>query len=106
MPAATVSAVTDTAAPAAVSFEHRGQAWQIPTDLIGLQCAWDAAHAQVMALVADGTREQLNEARTRRAELTVDLYAHPWMRAQFTAGRRHQADLALKACARRAVPGQ
>lgn len=91
---------TNTHGTAVVSFEHGGVTWFIPADLLALQRAWDAAAGAVDTLVEGDDIEALAVARAGRLDLTDQLYRHPWMGEQFKLGRRHQADQALKACAR------
>ncbi len=89
-----------TTADDTVRFEHGGTAWDIPRDLIDLQRRWDDAHASVETLVEGDDVEALNAARRRRLDLTDQLVGHPWLLEALAAGRRYQADLALKDCAR------
>jgi hypothetical protein len=93
--------MTDTAASETITHEHGGRAWEIPADLVALQRESDAAAGAVDTLVDGDDVEALAQSRARRLDLTDRLYEHPWLREQFNRGCRHQADLALKDCARR-----
>lgn len=83
-----------------VSYEHGGITWEIPADLIDLQRQWDDAHVSVETLVESDNIKALNAARSRRLGLTDRIVHHSWLLEHVNAGRRFQADLALKACAR------
>lgn len=87
---------------AVVEFEYDGRLWQIPGDLLELQRAWYAADGacQALALADPVDAEALRAARAHRLDLTDNLVHHPWLLEHQAAGRRHQADTALKACAR------
>lgn len=93
--------MSETATGQDVSFEHGGVSWLIPADLIALQRDWNAAAGVVDTLVEGDDVEALAQARAKRLALTDELYRHPWLAEQLRLGRRHQADQALKACARR-----
>lgn len=82
------------------SYTHDGTTWHIPDDLIAVQRAWDQADRDVQQAAGDGDDSALNAARARRLDLTDELHQHPWLLDALAHGRRHQADLALKACAR------
>jgi hypothetical protein len=94
----------ETATAGTVPFEHDGLDWAIPRDLIDAQVEWDRAHAACTRLADGGDRAQYERMRTRRLGITLYLHRHPWLIDHMAAGRRHQADQALKACARVSDP--
>jgi len=83
-----------------VRFEHDGTVWEIPAGLVELQRSWFAADAAVHALAEGEDADGLRLAREHRLELTMALHDDPWLLQAMADGRRHQADMALKACAR------
>lgn len=97
--------MTNAATTGAVQFEHGGTVWQIPEDLIKVQQRFDAAEAECQALAATrnpdtDTLAAYKRASGRRADAVLALYRHPWLIEHQRAGRRHQADTAMKALAR------
>lgn len=82
-----------------VRFEHDKVVWEIPRDLIELQRSWFAADGACQALASGDDLEALKSARAHRLELTMALQDHPWLLQALSEGRRHQADMAMKACA-------
>jgi hypothetical protein len=84
----------------AVRFEHGGTVWEVPAGLVGLQRSWFAADDAVHALAEGDDRDGLRLAREHRLELTMSLYEDAWLLQAMADGRRYQADMALKACAR------
>lgn len=97
--------MTDTATTDAVTFEHGGTAWAIPLDLIEVQQRFDTAEAECQSLAATpnpdaDTQAAYKAASGRRADAVLALYRHEWLIEHQRAGRRHQADTAMKALAR------
>lgn len=97
--------MTDTATTATVSFEHGGTAWDIPLDLIEAQQRFDTADAQCQSLAATpnpdaDTQAAYRKASGARGDAVLALHRHPWLIEHQRAGRRHQADTAMKALAR------
>lgn len=92
--------MTETATTGTVTFEHGGTVWEIPSDLIETQRAWDAANAECVRLADGPDRDAYQDARVRRLDLTDDLYESEWLDEAARHGQRVRADAALKACAR------
>lgn len=84
----------------AIEYEHGGTTWSVPVALLEIQRAWDQAEADCGRAVAAMDEDAYKEANGRRADATMALHRHPWLREQMGLGRRHQADTALKHLAR------
>lgn len=97
--------MSETATTGTVEFEHGGTVWEIPRDLIEAQQRFDAADAQCQSLAATpnpdaDTQAAYKEASDRRGDAVLVLHRHPWLIEHQRAGRRHQADVAMKSYAR------
>jgi len=102
--------MTETATTDTVRFEHGGTTWEIPLDLIEAQRRFDAADAQCQSLAATSnpdadTQAAYRKASGERGDAVLALHRHPWLIEHQRAGRRHQADTAMKACAREPKAG-
>jgi hypothetical protein len=90
---------------ACVPFEYGGRRWEIPVRLIRARQDWDAAHALCQELerrTDEASRAAYDAAWKQRMDATLRLGRDPWL-AERADGRRHDADAALRACARSAT---
>ena len=102
--------MTNAATTGTVQFEHGGTTWDIPLDLIEVQQRFDASEAECQALASTrnpdaDTQAAYRAASGRRADAVLALYRHEWLIEHQRAGRRHQADTAMKALARQPKAG-
>lgn len=81
---------------------HRGTDWDIPLSLLEIQRRWDAADAECSRHAAAGDTAAYDAAKTRRLEITLKIYRHPWLIEAMARGKRFQADQAMKDLARAA----
>lgn len=95
-----------TDAPDVIEFQHDGASWHIPADLLQLQRDFFAVNDECSRLAVAGDQAAYGEASGRRMDLVLAKYRHPWLLAAQQIGRRHQADMALRAAARAAADSQ
>jgi len=86
-----------------VRHQHSGEEWDIPVSLLEAQRRWDEADAACTHLASAGDPAAYESARARRLTEALALHRHPWLLEQQQAGRRFQADQAVKQLARAAV---
>ena len=87
-----------------VPFEHGGRRWEIPVRLIRARQEWETAHAlcqQLQRHQDEASRAAYDAAWDRRMEATLRLGRDPWLAGNEDG--RHEADAALRACARSAT---
>ena len=94
--------MSETVSESTVRHQHAGEEWDIPVALLEAQRRWDLADAACTRLAAAGDPVAYEAARAQRLEEALALHRHPWLLAQQEAGRRFQADLAVKQLARAA----
>jgi hypothetical protein len=82
-------------APQTIRHQHDGQTWEIPLDLLATQRELFLAH-QASSAAASADDDALQAARARTSKATMEIYRHPWWAKHQAAGRRYQADCALK----------
>lgn len=92
--------MSETLSEPSVRHQHAGVEWDIPVTLLEAQRRWDEADAACTRLAADGDPVAYDAARALRLEESLALYRHPWLLDQQRAGKRYQADLAVKHLAR------
>ena len=88
-----------------VPFEYGGRRWEIPVRLIRARHEWEAAHAlcrQLQRRTDDASRAEYDAAWDRRMQATLLLGRDAWL-STLSGGGRHEADAALRACARSAT---
>ncbi|WP_034270182.1 hypothetical protein [Actinospica robiniae] len=89
---------------ACVPFEYGGRRWEIPVRLIRARQEWETAHAlcqQLQRRTDEASRAAYDAAWDRRMAATLRLGRDPWLTAHENG--RHEADAALRACARSAT---
>ena len=86
----------------AARHSHAGADWEIPVDLLEVQRRFDHVNAECARLADGGDQDAYQAACRDRMGEVLALYRHPWLLGQAGAGRRHQADQALKNLARAA----
>jgi len=82
-----------------VRHAHGGAEWDIPVDLLESQRRFDEANA---AATAATEQDAMDAARGRMQAAALEINRHPWLEEHRVAGRRFQADTAMKNLARSA----